>query len=87
MVLDLMKGVVAKAGELHFRDRPKSGEAQPDRHTGNGRLGDGEVDHALRPELFPQSLRDSKDAFILPDILPQDDRCGVLAHRLAHCKV
>ena len=58
--------------------------AAPDADAGEAMLGNGRVDHALRPELLQQTLADLVGALILRDLLAHQEHAIVAAHLLGH---
>ena len=65
-------------------DRLQARERGADAEAGKAMLGDRRVDHALRPELLQQPLRDLVGALIFGDLLAHHEHVLVAAHLLGH---
>ena len=74
----LVEGRVGEALELHLGHRMPSGQGQPQRDTGDGRLSQRRIEHPLRTELGLEAVGHAEHTAQRTDVLAQHEHPGVV---------
>ncbi len=80
VIEDLVDAGIGKAGELDLCHRAKALRREPDRHSGDRRLGQRRIEHALLAEKLEQPVGRAKHATVDADVLPQHQHARIVVH-------